>query len=368
MRRIVQYRFTLFAISLSFVLSCLFIKGNAQYFEQEILNVYYDTDADELLEESKLLIRNKILEINSFRIKEIYLEGHTDSDASDIYNMALSARRVDNVKTFFLSQGVPVKIIKSESFGEANPWSVDKSKNRRVQITFIYELDLNPGDFLRNKVILGYSYDAITKNTIPSQFVIEINGTNHLKKTSRRGFFKVTGTGQNDLSLIFSSDGYLNKEIVLTGKEIAANKDTIKLRVFLQPVTVVERITFNNIYFYTDTDKFKPESKDDLSKLYQVLTTNPDLYVEIQGHMNFPASRKATKMQTVYNYNLSHRRAKAVYTYLIDNGIPKQRLTYKGLSNFRMVYPLPKTREEEDQNKRVEVWMLSLNEVAASKE
>lgn len=356
-------------ICLTAIISVFYLKlpdAKAQYFEQAILNVYYATDKHELSQESMNEIRAKILAIGSFRIREIFLEGHTDSDASDEYNLVLSARRVENVRAFMQIQGVPDRLIKTETFGESNPWSDDKSRNRRVQITFIYELDLNPGDFLRNKVIIGFSYDANTRKTISSQYVIEVNGSNHLRKTSNRGFFTITGTGQNDLALIFSRDGYLNKEVVLTGKEIAMGKDTIKLRVYLQPVTVVERMTFNHIYFFTDTDQFRPESKDDLEKLKKVLVDNPGVYVEIQGHMNFPANRKATKMQTTYNYNLSHRRAKAVYTYLVSNGISRERLTYKGLSNFRMLYPIPKTREEEDQNKRVEVWILTLNEVAAS--
>lgn len=331
-----------------------------------MLHVYYASDADQLPESAQQEIRNKILEIGSYRIQEIYVEGHTDSDASSEYNIDLSKRRAGNATDYLLKQGVPRKLIKDEAFGESKPLSDKKALNRCVQITFIYELDLTPEDFKRPKVIIGITYDAKTKEPLPTQFVIEVAGTNQLKRTSKRGFFRITGTGENDLAIIFSRDGYLNKELIMEGAQMAMSKDTIKLKVYLQPVKVLDKITFENIYFFTDSDQFRPESKDDLLKLLKMMRDHPDLYIEIQGHMNFPATRKATKMQQMYNYNLSHKRAKAVYQYLVDNGIDRKRLTYKGMSNFRMVYPIPKTAEQEDMNKRVEVWTLSIDDLTTS--
>jgi len=55
---------------------------------------------------------------------------------------------------------------------------------------------------------------------------------------------------------------------------------------------------------------------------------------------------------------LSYKRAKAINDYLVISGIDQKRLTYKGLGNSRMKFKLPKNKEEEDQNKRVEIYTL----------
>ncbi len=123
---------------------------------------------------------------------------------------------------------------------------------------------------------------------------------------------------------------------------------------------MVEKLTFDKIYFYTDEARFKPESRGDLNKLLRLMKSEQDLHIEIQGHMNYPKNRPLSQSQKKYNYDLSHRRAKAVYEFLIANGIAQERLTYKGLSNYKMVYPYPKNKEEGDLNKRVEVWKLQV--------
>jgi outer membrane protein OmpA-like peptidoglycan-associated protein len=64
--------------------------------------------------------------------------------------------------------------------------------------------------------------------------------------------------------------------------------------------------------------------------------------------------------QKRYNHELSHKRARAIYRYLIVRGIPAGQLTFKGMSNFNMIYPEPKNEKEADKNKRVEVWKLKL--------
>ena len=86
------------------------------------------------------------------------------------------------------------------------------------------------------------------------------------------------------------------------------------------------------------------------------------MFVEIQGHMNCPRSRPLNIYQKRYNHELSHKRAKTIYRYLINGGIPVDQLTFKGMSNSNMIYPEPKNEQEADKNKRVEVWKLRVVE------
>jgi len=48
-----------------------------------------------------------------------------------------------------------------------------------------------------------------------------------------------------------------------------------------------------------------------------------------------------------------------IYDYLIKFGIPKERLTFRGYSNWEMVNPKPRNKEEMRANRRVEIRVLS---------
>lgn len=80
-----------------------------------------------------------------------------------------------------------------------------------------------------------------------------------------------------------------------------------------------------------------------LDQLYKILTAYPDLEIAIQGHVccgdDLP---------------LSVARAKAVYDFLVLNGIASTRLSYEGFSNYK---PLTKEIDEasEQANRRVEI-------------
>jgi outer membrane protein OmpA-like peptidoglycan-associated protein len=69
----------------------------------------------------------------------IEVMGHTDSDASDAYNFALSQRRARAVGDHLASEGVaPVRIL-TEGFGERYPIAPNdnaehKALNRRVEL------------------------------------------------------------------------------------------------------------------------------------------------------------------------------------------------------------------------------------------
>ncbi|MBI2688154.1 MAG: OmpA family protein [Acidobacteria bacterium] len=70
---------------------------------------------------------------------KIEVEGHTDSIGSDEYNYRLSDNRANAVRSFLVSQGVPVETITSKGFGKSKPiadnsTNFGRSKNRRVEL------------------------------------------------------------------------------------------------------------------------------------------------------------------------------------------------------------------------------------------
>ncbi len=80
------------------------------------------------------------------RIKLIQVEGHTDSDGSDSYNLKLSQSRAQAVVDFLVQNGVDASRLVAKGFGESLPIDTNastegKAKNRRVEFT-ILEQDL----------------------------------------------------------------------------------------------------------------------------------------------------------------------------------------------------------------------------------
>jgi len=84
---------------------------------------------------------------------------------------------------------------------------------------------------------------------------------------------------------------------------------------------------------------------------------NPTVKIEIEGHVNNQVLMDDSNDK--FNQELSEMRAKAVYNYLISNGISSDRLRWIGYGSRRMLYPQAKNEYEEQQNRRVEVKILS---------
>ena len=78
-----------------------------------------------------------------------------------------------------------------------------------------------------------------------------------------------------------------------------------------------------NIFYDFDKATLRPESKEALDELIEMLNENPHVTIEMGSHTDRKGSDE-------YNIRLSERRAKSVIDYLIKAGIDEARLTYKG--------------------------------------
>jgi outer membrane protein OmpA-like peptidoglycan-associated protein len=64
----------------------------------------------------------------------LVLEGHTDSQGSEIENVALGDRRLDAVaRHLVIEEGVPIYVIRRQSFGEAKPVAPNDTQDGRAQ-------------------------------------------------------------------------------------------------------------------------------------------------------------------------------------------------------------------------------------------
>ena len=113
-------------------------------------------------------------------------------------------------------------------------------------------------------------------------------------------------------------------------------------------------IRIDKLYFEADSSSFTEKSLPVLDEIYQFMTENTEIVVEIGGHTNRTPPHS-------YCDRLSEERAKNVVAYLAGKGVEKHRLEYRGYGKRNPVAPYANTREARRKNQRVEIKILSLN-------
>ena len=106
-------------------------------------------------------------------------------------------------------------------------------------------------------------------------------------------------------------------------------------------------VVLNNVNFDFDSYILLESSEDELNSFYQFLIDNSQLRFSINGHTDNMGTDE-------YNQELSIKRAKSVYNWLINKGIQQSRLEYQG---FGKKYPLVNSTDDKSRaiNRRVEV-------------
>jgi len=106
------------------------------------------------------------------------------------------------------------------------------------------------------------------------------------------------------------------------------------------------------LYFMADSTAIGPGSYAALDELYDFLEDNTNVFIEVGGHTNgLPPDEKCDELSTA--------RALSVARYLIDKGIPDERVEYKGYGK-RQRLASDRTRYGRARNQRVEIKILSL--------
>jgi OOP family OmpA-OmpF porin len=120
--------------------------------------------------------------------------------------------------------------------------------------------------------------------------------------------------------------------------------DTINFE--LTPISQGAKTILNNVYFDFDSDILNNNSFEELDRVVKFLQENPNVKVEISGHTDNVGAKS-------YNIELSQRRAKSVYSYILKNGISASRLAFIGLGDQR---PLNQNLTETERliNRRIE--------------
>jgi len=103
----------------------------------------------------------------------------------------------------------------------------------------------------------------------------------------------------------------------------------------------------NDILFTTGSAELSSAAKQTLTDLNTVLKKYPENIIQVQGHTDSSGSQ-------AFNQTLSEKRAKAVYDYILANGLQTDSLTYVGFGPNQPIASND-TAEGKAKNRRVEL-------------
>ena len=101
--------------------------------------ILFDYDKWSFKKESYATLEPMTTILKEYPDADFIIEGHTDSDGSDAYNMVLSEKRANAVRDYFVSNGINPNRLTTKAFGESKPVDTNataagKANNRRTEV------------------------------------------------------------------------------------------------------------------------------------------------------------------------------------------------------------------------------------------
>ncbi len=214
----------------------------------------------------------------------------------------------------------------------------------------IYRIDFPAGVIEHLTLLKGHIFDNKTKKPLEANIeIIDIENHQpiaHFESNSFSGHYLISLPAGKNYAIEIEKDGYLfhseNFDLPKTD-----SYHEVEMDIYLDPIEVGSKIVLNNIFFDYDKATLRPESIDELEILRKFMVDNPTLRVELSGHTDSRGSDD-------YNQHLSEDRAHAVVDYLVDKGIEKSRMEYKGYGETQPMAPND-TEENMQLNRRTEL-------------
>lgn len=198
--------------------------------------------------------------------------------------------------------------------------------------------------------IQGYVYNAETEEPI-SGAIVELKDVNGnwepiILITDENGFYKI--------------DLQVGMEIFMKAKKTKFFADAASVNTtgitetthlqqdFYLRVIPTGEIEIPGIEYDFDKATLRPKSKEILDQLYDFLTLNNDLVVEIKSHTD-------CRGNDAYNLKLSKDRAQSCVDYLISKGIAKDRLIPQGYGETEPLFKCDDIEKESNEDKKEEM-------------
>lgn len=173
--------------------------------------------------------------------------------------------------------------------------------------------------------ISGYVYDFATNEVIPNATIafkdVSYQWEHFELQADENGYYEHELIPNLQLFMRASMiDYFADKAVVFTEGETESR--AYRQDFYLEKIPKGE-ITIEGIEYDFNSANLRPESKKILDNLIEFLELNNNLKIEIRSHTDERGSDS-------YNEKLSQARAQSVVDYLVENGIPLDRLVAKG--------------------------------------
>ena len=226
--------------------------------------------------------------------------------------------------------------------------------------TDIYRFELPPSARpLPVTYVKARVYDAVTKAPLTASVDFEnlTRGGNSRTATRPDGTFLLTLPLDSDYALSIEKAGYFfHSENFALSVEGADSGQPYRLEIGLRPLpptqpvanipapSAAEPIILRNVLFETGSAALKPVSRTELNRLRDLLNSRPRMRIQVNGHTDNVGGEAD-------NLQLSKDRARAVYDYLVGEGIDPDRLQSEGYGETRPI-ATNDTAEGRRQNRR----------------
>ena len=111
---------------------------------------------------------------------------------------------------------------------------------------------------------------------------------------------------------------------------IAEGQENYHIDIPLNPETSEIENVLSNVFFDLNKSRLRENSKIELLEFINYLKKNPQQKIELGGHTD-------SRGNSNDNLILSSERAKAVYTFLVSNGVDAKRLSYRGYGSSQVI-------------------------------
>lgn len=250
-------------------------------------------------------------------------DGHPGLGGLDIFKATLTPSGgwlVENMGSPMNSEGDDFGITFATPGREAGYFSSNRGDGRGYDHLYSFELpDLKI-------LISGWVLDK-DEEPVPNAVIriVGNDGSNQKAIAKNDGTFSFPLQRGVSYVMLAGAKGYLNakQEFTSDTAEEDAEYGIDFILASINKPNIVE-----NIFYDFDKATLRPEAKEALNEVVQMLRDNPNITIEMASHTDRKGSDE-------YNIALSERRAKSVVDYLIECGIPADRLQYQGYGESR---------------------------------
>ena len=282
--------------------------------------------------------------------------GHPGFGDMDIF---ISRRQPDGSWGPAVNLGYPINTADEDASlvvaadGKTAYFASDRSDSRGQLDLYSFELypEVRP---LKTLYVSGFVYDAKTQKRLIANIETYDLATGQVAATIRTdkvgNFMAPLPTGK-DYAFSVNRKGYLFYSDNFSLKNVSPDSSFYR-EIPLQPLDTSAVLVLHNIFFETRQFTLKTGSELELNRLVALLRENPTVTIEISGHTDNIGNTKD-------NVLLSERRAQAVVKYLVDKGIPAERLQAKGYGETKPVAD-NMSAAGRAENRRTELKILTL--------